>query len=56
MASDTLVHRTWWQVHPVSNIPERVAFILDLPQVDPDVSEAAWREIDLFRLQEYTYD
>ena len=27
---------------------------LDLPQVDPEVSEAAWREIDLFRLQEYT--
>ena len=28
--------------------------LLDLPQVDPEVSEAAWREIDLFRLQEYT--
>ena len=29
---------------------------LDLPQVDLEVSEAAWREIDLFRLQEYTSD
>ena len=30
--------------------------VVDLPQVDPEVSEAAWREIDLFRLQEYTSD
>ena len=29
---------------------------IDLPQVDLEVSEAAWREIDLFHLQEYTSD
>ena len=36
--------------------------VVDLPQVDPEASERlaaakpAWREIDLFRLQEYTSD
>ena len=27
MAPDTLVHRTWWKVHPVCNVPERVDFV-----------------------------
>ena len=34
----------------------QAGLVVDLPQVDPEVSEAAWREIDLFRLQEYTSD
>ena len=37
-------------------LTHRATSKLDLPQVDPEVSEAAWREINLFRLQEYTSD
>ena len=41
---------------PVFFMMPCIGTMLDLPQVDPEVSEAAWREIDLFRSQEYTSD